>query len=151
MINSKNKGTSFEYEIRDTLKYLDDEIRRTVMSGAIGSMLSSESGDICTHIGLCVECKRTERLKPYDYYEQALRESKSGNTPVVAMRSNFKPALALLAWSDFVEIYAAALKSGYHGKIALPKKVEKRKTTLSEEPNFAFSKNKQLYKLPKEK
>ena len=141
MINPKNKGQSFEYEIRDSLRKIDPKVRRSVMSGAIGKTLRSEQGDIATSLGLCIECKRTEKLKPYEFYQQAVEENENKNKiPIVVMRSNNKEALTLLSWKDFLNIYENSLLHGFIKRDLFPKP-EKPKKLSPEDQNWQpFSK-----------
>jgi hypothetical protein len=49
-----------------------------------------------------VECKAQERIKVlYDFYEQACGKDL---TPLLVIRSNHKPALAVLNLKDFMEL-----------------------------------------------
>ena len=124
---------SFEYEIRDSLRTIDPRARRSIMSGAIGKTLLSEQGDVANKIGLCIECKRTEKLSPYEFYEQAKsNNSQAGNISIVAMRSNNREALALLSWSDFLLIYQQAMKDGTVYKPSFEKPKGKEKTRKPE-------------------
>ena len=127
-INPRDKGKAFEYEIRDSLKYLDPKVRRSIMSGAIGSSIQSEEGDISNSIGLCIECKRTEKLKPYEFYDQAVSNNTSpGRIPVVVMKSNRREILALVSWSDFLRMYERYMQSGGVYKAKISKKDQTRK------------------------
>lgn len=132
----KEKGSSFEREIAVTLKDIDPTVRRAIMSGAIGNILETECGDISNSLGLTIECKRTEKLKPYEFYDQAVREAKKNTIPVVAMRSNNKQALALLSWSDFRQLLSAAPSQ----KVAFSKPKREAIDTASSSTTLSLSK-----------
>lgn len=148
MINAKDKGTGFEREIVESLKNIDPKIRRSIMSGAIGNILETERGDINNSIGLCIECKRTEKLKPYDFYTQAKEENNNPNKiPIVVMRSNNREALALLSWEDFLAIYKKSIENGLLEKPQHKKPNGKPpKLSLEETAGLKFSKLKQTQK-----
>jgi len=140
-INSKNKGQAFEYEIRDTLKKLDPKVRRSIMSGALKNIFDSDQSDIATSLPIAVECKRTEKVNIYKFYEQAKTENKDKTKmPVVAVRSNRKEALAVLSWEDFIRLLKFSLSGGYMGKEKISKPKKPKKLSSQETSKLRFSK-----------
>lgn len=98
-MNSKQKGKRGELEAAKVLRDLGfDDVRRTVQYNG-----QAEEGqpDLCGIPGVHLEVKRTERIKLYDFWDQAVRDADEGETPVVMVRSNGKPWLMVTAVSDW--------------------------------------------------
>ena len=91
-------GAAAELEAADALAQLIGECRRTIQyTGRSGC------ADVtCEYApGLHIEVKRTERLNPYLFMDQAIRDStKTKRTPIVVCRSSFKPWLVVVRLSD---------------------------------------------------
>jgi Holliday junction resolvase len=100
MINSKRKGKTGERELASVLRSHGYDCRRGQQyCGADGS------ADVIGIDGLHIECKRTERLNLYDALDQARRDAKDGNTPVVMHRKSHCDWVVILRLDDFMEIY----------------------------------------------
>lgn len=102
--SAKAKGRKLQQFVRDRiLLYLGcltkDDVRSTSM-GAQGSdvQLSPKAQELFNY---AVECKAQEGYKKlYDAYEQA---ATGKGQPVVVIRSNGKPALAVILFDHFIE------------------------------------------------
>lgn len=109
----KQKGTRLELDFRDMLidYELDKQARRTPLSGALEGWKS----DITTKLPFAIECKNTERLKPREFYEQAVRGINlgSGKKPVVVMKSNRTPIFVMMNADDWCQLVWHALQGGY--------------------------------------
>lgn len=146
ILHKKEKGSNFEREIAESLKPLDHKARRSLGSGAFGSVLSSDKSDIATDLPIAIECKRTEKLKPYEFYEQARAASDTTKIPVVAMRSNGKQTLALLEWKNFITLLEYALKNGFIGVQQYQKPTKGIRNTTQETASLPFSKLQQIHR-----
>jgi len=85
MTNSRQKGKRGELEARDAVRQhwaAPDCIRAAQVCGKFGADLlyALPSGH--------VEVKRYKSIKAFDFYEQAQRDAKSGEIPVVVMRED---------------------------------------------------------------
>ncbi len=148
MINAKKKGTDFEREIVKSLKDIDPKIRRSIMSGAIGNILETEKGDLyCPGLNLTIECKRTEKIKPYEFYEQAKEEARQDTIPVVVFRSNNRETLVLLSWDHFRTNYLSTSGNvGANRQSRNPKPTRSVTEKASHTETLAFNKSWQTRK-----
>lgn len=97
-LNSRGKGASGELEAADALSEVLGDCRRTVQySGRAGT-----ADVVCEYApGLHIEVKRTERLNPYAFIDQAIRDATaSKRVPLVVCRSSYKPWLIVCRLSD---------------------------------------------------
>ena len=101
MTNTKQKGKRGELECAHMLRSLGfPEVRRTVQyNGKEGGSLA----DLIGVDGVHIEVKRNEHLNIYEAIEQAQRDSKGGDTPMVFHRKNNKPWLVTMAIEDWAE------------------------------------------------
>ena len=114
---SVKKGNKLEYQIVHDLQKsgLDIYARRTGIRGrrALSDRIS-EPADINTKIPFTIEAKNTEQIKGfYKYWEQAVTENLQPNSPLLVIKSNDKPILAVLSWDEFLFVLMAAIKGGY--------------------------------------
>lgn len=94
-MNSRNKGKNGELELAERLRDYGIEARRGW----------SEGKDITHAIeGVHLECKRVERSQPYVWLDQAIRDAKGDEIPVVVHRQNRKDWIAILDLGDLIEI-----------------------------------------------
>jgi hypothetical protein len=99
---SRAKGASGELEACEALDAIGLEARRTVQySGRAGT-----ADVVCEYApGLHIEVKRTERLNPYAFMDQAIRDSTAAKrTPLVVCRSSYKPWLIVCRVQDLPRI-----------------------------------------------
>lgn len=97
-LNSKQKGKAGELELAHKLKELGFETRRTAQYNG------KENGSLADLVGIegvHIECKRVERLNLDDAMEQAIRDSKEGEVPMVFHRKNRKGWLVTMRIEDF--------------------------------------------------
>jgi hypothetical protein len=161
MINAHQKGKDFERWIRSELSKRFDKYggkgRRTIRSGAVGSYIQSQEGDVYHEaIPYMIEAKRTETIKLYAFWEQAVTECKNlDKSPVLVVKSNDKPALAVMDFFTFMDLVDFALSSNLltTGTKFMSKTDQTKKTKLSvaETANLPFSKASQLERSRKKK
>ena len=105
-MNSRNKGAAGERELAGILKKYGYDCRR-------GQQYCGANGDadVIGIPGLHIECKRVEKLNIDDALEQAIRDARDGEMPVVMHRKNRKPWKVTLELDDFMELLKAAGKA----------------------------------------
>jgi hypothetical protein len=106
---SRAKGAAGELEACEVLARIGLDCRRTVQYCGRGGTADI----VCEGApGLHIEVKRTERLNPYAFLDQAIRDSgASRRTPIVVCRSSYKPWLIVCRVQDLPRIaeeYASA-------------------------------------------
>ena len=88
MPNSRQKGKRGELEACEALDAVGYDCSRSVQ-------YSGRNGDadiVCDALpGIHFEVKRTERLSPYQFLDQAIRDSKGRKVPVILYRSSNRP------------------------------------------------------------
>lgn len=97
---SREKGKRGERELAKKLREYGYDCRR-------GQQFCGANGDadVIGLPGIHIEVKRTERLSIYDAMDQAKRDKKIGEIPVVMHRKNNCEWLAILRLEDFMEQY----------------------------------------------
>lgn len=102
-MNSRAKGAKGEREIANILKAAGYEARR-------GQQFCGVNGDadVIGLPGIHIEVKRTERFEIYKAMEQAKRDARDGETPVVMHRKNRAEWLVVMRFEDFMELYRRA-------------------------------------------
>ena len=100
-MNSRQKGARRERELASILKsYGYDTRRGQQYSGANGD------ADVVGLPGVHIECKGVEHLNLYDAMEQATRDARQGETPVVMHRkNNCKWLVTMWLEDDWIEMY----------------------------------------------
>lgn len=106
-MNSRRKGKAGELEAAHMLERLGFHARRSVQyNGQAGD------ADLRTNLeGVHVEVKYTERLSPYAFMDQAVRDSRGRALPVVLMRSTRRPWLVCCRADDLWNLIHAALRA----------------------------------------
>lgn len=108
-MDSRAKGKRGELEACGALARIGLDCRRSVQyNGRAGT-----SDVVCEDAPkLHIEVKLTERLNPYAFMDQAIRDMhKLPHVPMVLCRSSYKPWLVILQLEDiprFVEVYQDA-------------------------------------------
>ena len=99
-MNSRNKGAAGERELARILRGYGYNCRR-------GQQYCGANGDadVVGLPGIHIEVKRTERFALYDALEQAERDAKSDEMPVVFHRRNNSEWVCVLTLDDFMRIY----------------------------------------------
>ena len=97
MKNSRSKGKRGELELAAILReYGFDARRGQQYCGAAGD------ADVVGLPGVHIECKRVERLNIDAAMEQAVRDARPGEMPVVMHRRSRKPWLVTQLLTDFL-------------------------------------------------
>lgn len=107
MPQSRDKGARGEREAAAVLDALGLDCRRTVQ-------YNGRAGDadlVCDRFEVHIEVKRTERLNPYAFMDQAIRDAKGRKLPMVMMRSNDRPWLITVRASDLVAFCEAFINA----------------------------------------
>ena len=99
-MNSRQKGAAGERELARKLRDLGYDCRR-------GQQYSGANGDadVVGLPGIHIECKRVERLCIEDAIEQAKRDAREGEMPVVMHRKNHCEWLVTMPLDQWIEIY----------------------------------------------
>jgi len=103
-MNSKQKGSRGERECRDVWKKhgYEDAHRSQQYSGKGESSADIEGIDPRLHI----ECKVGYTYKTiYDFMEQAVRDAKEGQIPIVNCKMDRKEWLCVMRLDDFIEMW----------------------------------------------
>ena len=96
-MNSREKGCKGERELSKILRDYGYTTRR-------GQQYSGANGDadVVGITGVHIECKRVERLNIHDAMNQAVRDAREGEIPVVMHRKNRTEWLATMRLSDWL-------------------------------------------------
>lgn len=97
-MNSKQKGKKGELELSHKLNDLGFNTRRTAQYNG------KEQGSLADLVGIegvHIECKRVEKLNIIEAMEQARRDSKDGEAPMVFHRRNRTPWLVTMSLEDW--------------------------------------------------
>lgn len=98
MVNSKQKGKRGELELVHKLNDLGFETRRTAQYNG------KETGSLADLVGINgvhIEAKRVERLNLEAAMEQAIRDAKEDEAPMVFHRKNGKPWMVTMLLADW--------------------------------------------------
>lgn len=100
MPNSREKGKRGEREIASILKSYGYDCRR-------GQQYCGANGDadVVGLPGVHIEVKRTEKLNLYAAIEQAKRDARDGEVPVVFHRKNGCEWIACVPITGFMKVY----------------------------------------------
>lgn len=100
-VNSRNKGAAGERELAGKLRdYGYDARRGQQYSGANGD------ADVVGLPGIHIEVKRVERLNIDEAMEQARRDAREGEIPVVFHRRNGQPWKVTMDFDPWMELYS---------------------------------------------
>ena len=99
-MNSRAKGARGERELANYLKSKGYDARR-------GQQYSGANGDadVVGLIGVHIECKRVERLDLTKALDQAKRDAKPGEFPVVIHRKNGEEWQATMSLDTFLTLH----------------------------------------------
>ena len=109
MTNSKQKGARGEREVASKLREYGYNCRRGQQYNGL------EGDDVVGLPNIHIEVKRVEKLNIYDAIDQATRDAREGELPVVFHRKNNKKWLVSLPFEVFMEIYKESEYSEYIG------------------------------------
>lgn len=106
MINSKQKGSRGERDLAAFIRDFGFEARRGQQFQG-----GTDSPDVVTNIpGIHIECKFTEKLRLYDALDQAERDRRDHEIPIVAHRQNNRRWVAILSLEDFIKLKSENIK-----------------------------------------
>jgi hypothetical protein len=113
-LGSRTKGARGELEAAEALSRIGLECSRTAQRTGKTGLADLE----CAECSLHVEVKRTERLNPYVFLDQAIADStRTKRTPLVVMRSSYKPWLILARLDDLPAIVEEFLRARRDSRI----------------------------------
>ena len=97
-MNSREKGCKGERELTKILRDYGYTARR-------GQQYSGANGDadVVGIPGVHIECKRVERLNIHDAMQQAVRDAREGEIPVVIHRKNRTEWLVTMRLEDWLK------------------------------------------------
>lgn len=100
MVNRRQKGASYERHVAGLFKSEGYKARR-------GQQYCGANGDadVVGVPGLHIECKAVERLNIYDALDQARRDARPGELPVVIHKKNYCRDLVTMSFDDWITIY----------------------------------------------
>lgn len=113
-MNSKSKGKRGELELAELLRHAGhaDARRSAQYCGNTG-----DAPDITGVDGLHIECKRAEQVRDEVFLQQAERDARKGEIPVVMYRrnheewkANLRLELFMLIWSELTDLQKARIK-----------------------------------------
>jgi Holliday junction resolvase len=106
---SREKGKRFERTVASLLKQQGIDASRTAQHcGKTG-----QAPDVIGLAGIHIECKSQEKMRLYEWMDQAIEDSSgTGNVPVVIHKASNKPILVSMRFDDFLNLYLRA----YEGK-----------------------------------
>lgn len=102
-INSKDKGARFERQLASIFRVhgYSDARRTAQYCGNTG-----DASDVVGLPGIHVEAKHQEKMRLYDWVEQAKRDAAgTGEMPVVFHKKNHAEVLVTMRLDDFMELY----------------------------------------------
>jgi len=101
-MNSRQKGARAERQLAKELRKFGYEARRGVQyCGANGD------ADVTGLEKIHIECKHVERLNIHEAMEQAKRDAKEGEKPVVMHKKNRTEWLVTMPLYDWIDLYKA--------------------------------------------
>lgn len=120
MVNSRDKGKRGELEARDMVRLqwdCPDCVRSAQVSGKFSSDLMYGPE------GLHLEVKRYAKIAACEFMEQAVRDARPGEIPVVLMRQNEGEWLLVVRFADspgFASLLHEHLKATREGELHRP-------------------------------
>ena len=101
-VGKRQKGKRLERKIASLLRHygLDPKARPSFQSGAQWAWKS----DIYTSLPFSIEAKSQERIRLWDFWEQAKSESSPMKPPVLMITSNYRPILAVMDIYDWINL-----------------------------------------------
>lgn len=143
--SKKAKGIRCEEQWAEVLREtVDPTAHRDPASGA-GWRNKSDIRSF-NSIPIAYECKNQERWDITSFWEQTCSQAKKEQkSPVLILKRNRSCLFAFMEAELFAQILKYAIKGGWCGELAFPKKTGRRtKKERVEEANLPFSKSRQL-------
>ena len=107
-LGSRTKGARGELEAAEALSRIGLDCSRTAQRTGKTGLPDLD----CDGLNLHIEVKRTERLNPYRFMDQAISDSqRTRRCPLVVMRSSHKPWLILARLDDLPRIVEEYLRA----------------------------------------
>lgn len=112
-MNSKSKGKRGELELAEKLRHAGyaNARRSAQYCGNTG-----DAPDITGVDGLHIECKRTEQVRDEVFLQQAERDARKGNIPVVMYRRNgeswkvcIRLKMFMIIWNELTDLQKARI------------------------------------------
>ena len=100
MVNSRQKGASYERHVAGLFKSEGYEARRGQQFCGING-----DADVIGIPGIHIECKAVERLNLYDAIAQAKRDARECEIPVVIHKKNYCADLVTMEFSEWIKLY----------------------------------------------
>lgn len=100
-MNSKRKGSTGERELAKILQGYGYDARRSVQYNGLQG-----EADVIGVSGIHIECKRCQQVRDEVFLQQAERDARKGNIPVVMYRRNHEQWKALLRLDLFMLIWS---------------------------------------------
>lgn len=99
---SRDKGKRFEREVANMFKDWGYDAHRTAQfRGNTG-----QAGDVEGVPGIHIEAKHQEKMRLYEWIEQAQRDAEAGEgLPVVIHKANNKPTLVTMRFDDWIQLF----------------------------------------------
>lgn len=100
----KRKGSDFELKVAKLIRQsgLDKKAQRRPLSGS--NKMVAGYADIISTLPFSFELKKQEKLKIWEWWEQAESEANMNRPPVLVFSSNFRPVMCALKFEDFLQI-----------------------------------------------
>lgn len=100
----RQKGKRLEYKWAEMIREsgLDKSARRRPLSGA--EKMVKGYGDIISTLPFAFECKNQEKVKIWEWWQQADSQSTINKPPVLVFSGNLRPVMVLLSGYTFLDI-----------------------------------------------
>lgn len=120
----KAKGSRLErqvaHRIKEVLGSYGVDARRMIMSGAIEGFKS----DIQINLPISIECKNQEKVKLWEWWEQAESSCGTNKLPtLIISRNHIKEPLAVIKFEDLLFFMELAIQSGWVSSIRKGSKI----------------------------
>lgn len=96
----KQKGARLERKVAAEFRRKGFEAKRMPMSGAIEGFKT----DILGKIPFSVECKNQEKVKLWEWWQQAKQQEKPFKPALLCISSNFRPILAVVELETIINL-----------------------------------------------
>lgn len=97
----KQKGARLERRIAAELRRVGIKAKRSFQSGAHWSW---KSDIYAPNFNFSIECKNQEKIRLWEFWEQAEKQRKPFSPPVLMVTSNYRPILAIMELRDWINL-----------------------------------------------
>lgn len=100
----KNKGKNFELKVAKLIRQsgLDKNARRRPLSGA--EKMVAGYADLITSLPFTFELKKQEKVRIWEWFDQARSEASLSRPPVVVFSSNHRPVMCAMEFETFLNL-----------------------------------------------